>query len=623
MYNQLDNINTPHDLKALDLPALEELCAEIRQEMIDVVSANGGHLASNLGVVELTVALHKVFDCPSDAILFDVGHQCYTHKLLTGRRNQFATLRKKGGLSGFPRPSESEYDPFIAGHSSTSLSDAIGLVRAKQLRGDNSKTIVILGDGAFANGMVYEAINNIDSSMQNLIVILNDNTMSISKSVGSISRYLMHLRTNASYSRFKKAVSRFLGKLPLVGKWIASTLLKWKSTFRRLLYGGTLLEELGFNYVGPVDGHDLDELCRLLTNVKQLEGPVLVHALTVKGKGFAFAEENPGAYHGVEKFDVEIGNPDISFADSFSNVFGKKLCDLADYDPQICGVTAAMKYATGMHYLSKQHRERFFDVGIAEEHAVAFCAGLARGGMKPVFSVYSTFLQRAFDQLLQEIVLSEIPVTLAIDRAGFVGTDGETHQGLLDVAMLESIGTFAVASPSNYAELQYWTEKMIQLPTPSAVRYPRGAEDERLAEYACTGEPYDLLQMGTESRHLFITYGRVFAEVLEAAQILNTHGVACDILKLNQILPLDATAVALAAKYDAIVFVEEGVIVGGLGEHMLSALNASGFVGQFQIQGVRNPYIAQASVTEQLAMSELDSDTLVKLFLEEPLENAR
>lgn len=611
----LSKINRTGDVKQLDNDQLPALCEEIREVLIETVSHNGGHLASNLGVVELTVALHRVFDFPNDSLLFDVGHQSYTHKLLTGRRDRFGTLRQKDGIAGFPKPGESDCDPFIAGHSSTSLSNAIGLARAKQLKGDASKVVAVLGDGAFANGMVYEAINNIDSSMKNLIVVLNDNSMSISKSVGSISGYLLRLRTATGYSRFKEFVQRVLEKTPLIGNWIARTLLKSKSFIRRHLYGGTLFEELGFNYVGTVDGHNVAELCRIMDNIRQIDGPILLHAITVKGKGFALAEENPGAYHGVGQFDLEAGNPDISQADSFSNVFGRKLCRLADNDLRICAVTAAMKYATGLHYFYKHHSDRFFDVGIAEEHAVTFCAGLARGGMKPVFGVYSTFLQRAFDQLVHDVSLSRVDLMLAIDRAGLVGDDGETHQGLLDAAMLNTIGGFTVAAPANYGELEYWTEQLVGQTGPRAIRYPRGNEDERLATRVCTGEPYDLLRMHDDADCLFITYGREFAEVLEAAQILKVNGVFCDILKLNIISPIDAHAVDIARSYRRVVFVEEGILSGGIGESFLQKLNEGRFGGEYSIRAVERNCVLQATVPQQLETNGLDSDSLVGLFL--------
>ena len=448
----LDTIENPSDLKKLNNKQKIELCQEIREKMIETVSRTGGHLASNLGIVELTVALHSVFDCPKDTLIFDVGHQCYVHKLLTGRNTVFNTLRQKSGIGGFPKPSESEFDSFIEGHASTSISQAIGLAQAKRLSGDNSKTIAVIGDGSLTGGLAFEAMNNIDPHLDNLIVVLNDNSMSISKSVGTVSNYLMRLRTSTNYLNAKKNIKQTLSKIPLIGSSITDFVTASKTALRRSLFGGIIFEELGFNYVGPLDGHDLSELELFFSHIRDSSdnGPVFVHVITKKGKGYIPAEENPGAYHGVGKFDLDRGNPDISLIDSFSNTFGRTLAELSSDDNDICAVTAAMKYATGLQYFSHLHPERFFDVGIAEQHAVTMCSGLSKGGKNPVFAVYSTFLQRAVDQLIHDISLDDINILLAIDRAGLVGEDGETHQGLYDVAILSSIDTFKIVSPCNY-----------------------------------------------------------------------------------------------------------------------------------------------------------------------------
>ncbi len=611
MADILDKIGSSSDVKKLNKREMLQLCDDIRSTLTETVSKTGGHLASNLGTVELTVALHRIFDCPSDSIIFDVGHQSYTHKLLTGRRKSFETLRSKDGLAGFPKPSESECDPFIEGHSSTSISSAIGLARANLIRKNTkSKVIAVIGDGAFTGGMVYEAINNIDKSLTNLVVILNDNSMSISKSVGAVARYLLRLRSGVKYSNFKRNVQTALEKTPVIGKPIANTLLKSKSAIRRAMYDGTFFEEMGFHYLGPVDGHDLDELIRILKNIKDLEGPILLHTITTKGKGFAPAEENPGAYHGVGQFDLEDGNPDISLADSFSNAFGQKLNKLAQKDSKICAITAAMKYGTGLQYFYKAHKERFFDVGIAEQHAVTFSAGLAKGGLKPVFAVYSTFLQRAFDQLSQDVSMDSLNVMLAIDRAGFVGEDGETHQGLFDVMMLGSLNGFRVASPCNYNELEYYLEKLLSVKGPTAVRYPRGKEDERLKDYKVTTNDYDLICLNKKSKLLLVTYGREFAEVNEAAERLNKAGIACDVLKLNMILPLSKEAVTEAKKYDKVYFFEESARRGGLGEECSDVLYSFGYSGRYKLYAVNTPIVRQASVEEQLRENELDAETI-------------
>lgn len=606
MQNLLKNINCPADVKTLDKQLLPELCTEIRTVLLDTISETGGHLASNLGAVELTVAMHRVFDAPQDSIVFDVGHQCYAHKLLTGRCEQFKTLRQKGGLSGFPKPEESPYDLFVVGHSSTSLSSAVGLARAKQLRGDDSKTIAVIGDGAFANGMIYEAINNIDESLKNLIVVLNDNKMSIGKSVGAVSSLLFKMRTNRSYSETKRFANSVLRRIPLIGAPIANFIHRMFSGMRRAIYGGTFFEELGFRYVGPVDGHDLDELCRLFENIKSFDGPLLIHAVTTKGAGYYKAEVNPGNYHGVGSFDVEYGSPEITATESFSNVFGKTLKQLGDADERIIAVTAAMKYATGLNYFYKAHKDRFFDVGIAEGHAVTFSAGLAKGGFKPVFAVYSTFLQRAYDQLFQDVSLEGLDVMLAVDRAGLVGDDGETHQGILDMGFLSALGFFVV-SPANYSELVYWAQKMIEMDTPRAIRYPRGAEDKRLADWIATGKTFDIIKGNAAQKTLVVTYGRLFAEALEAQK-----QVDFDILKLNVISPLGADCIDVAKAYDRVLFVEEGVAAGGVGEQMLQALNAAGFTGRFELAAIGGHIVKQSSVAQAITDLGLDAKSIVK-----------
>ncbi|MEG1945062.1 MAG: 1-deoxy-D-xylulose-5-phosphate synthase N-terminal domain-containing protein, partial [Oscillospiraceae bacterium] len=492
-----------------------------------------------------------------------------------------------------------------------------GLSKAKELSGDNSKVIALIGDGAFTGGMVYEALNNLEKEMTNLIVILNDNSMSISKNVGTVASYLLRLRTNKNYGNLKKSVQTVLDKTPVVGPWMKDTILKSKSIFRRSIYGGTFFEELGFNYVGPVDGHNLPELCQLLENVRDMQGPILVHAITTKGKGFALAEKNPGAYHGVGSFDLELGNPDISEADSFSNVFGHELCAIADTDSRVCAVTAAMKYGTGLQYFYKKHKQRFFDVGIAEEHAVTFCAGLSRGGKKPVFAVYSSFMQRCVDQLIHDISLSGMDFLLAVDRSGLVGEDGETHQGVFDAAILSEIRALTVVSPSNYSELRYWTRLLVDYKGPAAIRYPRGHEDEAIVDYISTGNAYDIITENKASKALFVTYGREFADVVRAAKLLSDMKIKTDILKLNVISPIDMNAVELARGYSVVFFAEEGVKNGGINEHFLRLLCFAGFKGKYVVCAIDNPIIAQASICEQKKAIGLDCDSLAKKMKEE------
>jgi len=586
-----------------------QLCEEIRGELISTVSENGGHLASNLGVVELTATLLRCFDIPEDSVVFDVGHQSYVYKLLTGRASSFSTLRKKDGISGFPRPYESEYDMFTSGHSGTALSSSIGLARAKLLNNDNSKVIAVIGDGAFGGGMVYEAMNTMDSSLKNLFVILNDNSMSISKSVGSISQYLLRLRTDIGYSNTKKLLREAINRTPLIGGYVSDTIARSKAAFRRSIYDGRLFEEFGFNYIGPIDGHDIFELNRLFRNIKSFDGPLLVHVNTVKGKGFARAEINPGAYHGVGKFNAFEGNDDISIADSFSNIFGRKLAELSKHNSEICAVTAAMKYATGLNFFKKEFPERFFDVGIAEEHAVTFAAGLAKGGKKPVFAVYSTFLQRGYDQLFQDVALDEMDVLFAVDRSGLVGEDGETHHGLFDAAIMSSFGVFRIASPSNYAELEYWLEAFITKTGPRAIRYPRGNQDIRLSNYVPTGMDYDILLSEKPSDTLVVCYGRVFAEAIEARENLAGYGIFADILKLNIIAPINREAVDSAKSYKKIVFIEEGIERGGINEQFLKYLFAAGWRGSYTVNAI-NSVVRHGAVEELMAECRLDSKSI-------------
>ena len=617
----LDNINSPDDLKNLSISDLNDLCYDIRSNLIDTVQKNGGHLASNLGMVEVTVALHKVFDCPKDTFVFDVGHQAYTHKILTGRYSDFSSLRTKNGLSGFTRPDESEYDSFISGHASTSISSAIGLARAKQLKGDNSKVVAIVGDGAFGGGMIYEAINNIDNSLKNLIVILNDNSMSISKTVGSLARYLMLLRTGTRYSKLKAKISYSLSRTG-PGKKISNFIIRSKSHLRRSLYNGTLFEELGFNYVGPIDGHNIRQMLDIFENVKHMDGPLLVHVITKKGKGFLPAENNPGAYHGVSASssssekpdDVDRNNPDIAASDSFSNEFGLAILEEAKKDSRIVAVTAAMKYATGLNYFYKEYPKRFFDVGIAEEHAVTFSGGLAKGGFLPVFAVYSTFMQRSFDQLIHDISIARLPLFLAIDRAGLVGEDGETHQGIFDIPELNTIGCFETYSPCNYNELKGIVKNLASKEYPRAIRYPRGKEPVSLSDMAYTGNEYDILT--SESDLSIVTFGRETAECLSSAEKLRTDNIDVEIIKINRIIPFPQDLIKHLSNKKVILFAEESVYTGGIAETCLSALNKNGFKGSFMSVNVSADRVSPGSVSVQLCENKLDADSLTNCFKE-------
>ena len=450
-----DKLNLPYDLKKLNYAQCEKLCENVREMLIETVSNNGGHLSSNLGTVELTLALHRVFKSPEDKIIFDVGHQAYTHKILTGRYNEFKTLRKKDGVSGFCKPCESVHDPVITGHSSTSVSSAFGIASAMKINGSDNFAVAVVGDGAFTGGMAYEGLNNAGKSDVNLIVVLNINEMSISKNVGGMAKYLSTMRYKDTYIKTKGAVERTLNKVPVIGEPIKNTLRSSKNAFKNFVLSTTIFEELGFDFVGPIDGHDLKDLEDGFRAAKSKRRPVVVAVNTVKGKGYAPAEENPGEFHGVGSFEIQTGNPDVVSADSFSSVFGNELVEFAKSDDRICAVTAAMKYGTGLQYFAKAFPERFFDVGIAEEHAATFCGGLAVMGKIPVFAVYSTFMQRCYDQLIHDLSIGNVHAVFGVDRAGIVGDDGETHNGIFDVSMLTSVPNTKIYSPSDYEELRH------------------------------------------------------------------------------------------------------------------------------------------------------------------------
>ncbi len=609
-FNLLHTLKFPQDLRKLNEEQQKNLCWEIRQRLIRTLSSTGGHLASNLGAVELTVALHTVFDLPQDQIVWDVGHQSYTHKLLTGRLKNFSKIRQEGGISGFPRPSESEYDAFIGGHASTSVSAAYGLAKAKTLTGDRHHVIAVVGDGAFTGGMVYEALNNAGRSGDRLIVVLNDNHMSISESVGSLARYLAEKRTTQGYAQLKDTVEQALLKIPLVGNTARDMIYNSKALLRQTIYHSNMFEDFGFDYLGPVDGHDIPILVQTFRRAKALEKPVLVHINTIKGKGYPYAEKNPSTFHGVGKFDYESGELKPS-SENFSSVFGQELVRLAQEDDRICAITAAMQGGTGLDGFAKQFepKNRFFDVGIAEEHAVTFACGLAAGGMLPVFAVYSTFLQRGFDQLIHDAAIEQQHVLLAVDRAGLVGDDGETHQGMFDAAFLSQIPGTTVYSPATFADLRYAMQKALyETDGLVAVRYPRGGEptfSPKLPE-----EPAEWLHLKYGGETLVISYGREFGEVYRAAQSLAERGKTVDLLKLHRIAPLPEACIALAKRYRTILFVEEGIRSGGIGEHFLSRLSDAGYIGRMTIQAVENPFLPQMSAASALHRCGLDSDTL-------------
>lgn len=610
----LDKVNSPRDLKQLTDDELNQLCAEIRRMMIDTVSKTGGHLASNLGVVELTVALHKVFNSPVDQIVFDVGHQCYTHKILTGRKDRFGTLRTENGISGFTRPNESEHDIFSSGHSSVSVSEAIGLAKAKQIKNEKGKVVAVIGDGALTGGLAYEALNNCASdNHSNLIVILNDNKMSISQNVGSMAKHLTQVRISKKYSTFKSGVTKALCRLPRIGKQINRFLTAFNGYLRKKIYHkATFFEDLGFRYYGPIDGHDIDALVAVLETAKAHNHSVLVHVNTIKGKGYNPAEKNPTQFHGVGQFDIETGEPKAS-GETFSSAFGKVVCDLAAKDSRICCITAAMAQGTGLADFAKKYPKRFFDVGIAEQHAVTFASGLAKNGMIPVFAVYSTFLQRSYDQLIHDVAMQDLKIIFGIDRAGFVGEDGESHQGVFDTSYLNSVPGLTVYAPSDYEELALMFVKGIYRDSGAvAVRYPRGKAGVMPENYEYNKQ--DAVVFGDiAAENCIVTYGREFSECYRAfEQLDNTF-----ILKLNKIKPIMPETALLVKNAKNVFFFEEAVKTGGIGESFAALLEENSIHVRYSHTAIDDEFVKQASVASQLRKYKLDTNGVLEVIKRE------
>ncbi|MGN0593077.1 MAG: 1-deoxy-D-xylulose-5-phosphate synthase [Ruminococcus sp.] len=607
----LETLHLPEDVKKLTPQQCQRLCHEIRTKLIATVSKTGGHLASNLGVVELTVSLHRVFESPKDSFVWDVGHQCYTHKLLTGRYTQFDTLRQEGGISGFPKPTESEHDAFISGHSSTAISVAAGIAEANRLRGDLHHTIAIVGDGAMTGGLTYEGLNNAGKVKNNrLIVILNDNEMSISRNVGSLAKYLASIRGSENYVKTKKRVERKLTS-SAIGVPVAKFIKNSKDVLRDTVFrGSTIFEDLGFVYLGPVDGHNVEELDEVLLAAKSYECPVLVHVNTVKGRGYEPSENNPGEYHGVSRFNIETGNPEVSGKDTFSDVFGKYLVHAAKKDESICAITAAMEHGTGLHYFSRIFPKRYYDVGIAEQHAVTFAASLAKRGLLPVFAVYSSFLQRAYDQLMHDVAISRAHVVLGIDRAGVVGEDGETHHGLFDVSFLSTIPNTTIYAPACYDELHLCMNRAMYEDTGLAcVRYPRGADRTQFDKTVLNADYTHIAGKKTDT--LLISYGRIYDHLFQAHRTAEQEGIYCDMLKLTRIFPMDQMIVSIAKSYAHIIFFEEAYYYGGISEQLGTLLLENGYQGTYQRIAPKT-FIAQASMDAQFEQMGLSKNAMLK-----------
>ncbi len=615
MTGWLNRINSPQDLKKVPIDKLGELAEEIRDRIITVISKNGGHLASNLGAVELTLALHRVFDSPKDKIIWDVGHQCYTHKLLTGRKDRFETIRKYKGLSGFPNWSESEHDIFIVGHASTAISSALGIACARDQKGEDFSVIAVVGDGALTGGMAFEGLNNAGASGKNLIVILNANTMSISKNVGALSRYLTDLLTDEKYNKLKAEVWDMLGRFKRRDK-IRAMVARVEESIKGFLVPGIIFEKLGFRYFGPVDGHDIGGLIKTLEQLKTLNGPILLHILTKKGRGYKFAEEDAPRFHGIGAFDKVTGNSNGKVGrPTYTEVFGDTLLKLAERDEKIVAITAAMTLGTGLVKFAKTFPKRFYDVGIAEQHATTFASGLASQNLKPVFAVYSTFLQRALDQVIHDVALQNLPVILAIDRAGLVGADGPTHHGAFDLSYLRHVPNWVVTAPKDSNELKNMLYSALNWEKgPVAIRYPRSAIPD------VPTEEFDQIQMGTWERLkkgkdvAILAMGSMVYPALEASYQLQKEGIDVEVVNARFVKPLDEQMlVSILKRFDKIITVEENALSGGFGSAVLEfaeAHNINNVV--IKRMGIPDEFIEHGSRDQLLSDLGLDKNGIIQ-----------
>ncbi|MFH1282733.1 MAG: 1-deoxy-D-xylulose-5-phosphate synthase [bacterium] len=595
MGNLLDKIDKPSDLKIIKRELLPFLAQDIREKIINTCSKNGGHVASSLGTVELTIALHYCLNLPTDKIIWDVGHQAYAHKLLTGRKDSFCTLRQHGGISGFPKRSESEYDSFGVGHSSTAISAALGIAAARDLKGDEYKVVSVVGDGSLTGGMAFEALQNAGYLAKDMLVILNDNEMFISERVGALGAFLAKLLTLGLVNKFEKKLELFLKRIHFYGKY----LLRLAKRFKVLLFPGMLFEEMGFAYFGPVDGHDLNNLIRVLEKVILLKGPIVLHVITKKGRGYEIAEKNPISFHGIGSFDISTGQPTKENDPiSYTKMFGKTLVRIAEENSKIIAITAAMPQGTGLEEFSKTFPNRYFDVGIAEQHALTFAAGLATQGFRPVCAIYSTFLQRGFDQIIHDIALQNLPVIIALDRAGIVGEDGPTHHGAFDISYLRMIPNLVMMAPADENELQHMLYTATKLKGPVAIRYPRGAGigvkiDSNLK---CLEPP--LAQVAIPGNHLAIlSVGSMVYPSVEASNILKKHGISAEVINMRFIKPLDKDLLKdIGSRFQSIITVEENVIKGGFG----SAINEFFCSGKITILnlGLPDSFIEHGSINE-------------------------
>ena len=610
----LEKINSPEDLKKLNIEEKEQLAKEIREYILNVVSENGGHLASNLGVVELTIALHSVFNVPTDKIVWDVGHQTYVHKILTGRREQLKTIRKLDGLAGFPKTNESDCDCFNTGHSSTSISAALGMARARDLEGKNNSVIAVIGDGALTGGMALEALNDAGYSNTKMTVILNDNEMSISKNIGGLNMFLSKLRTKKLYAKSSLSAKKVIIKIPVVGKPFVKIVQRVKRSIKQLIIPKMFFEDIGFTYLGPVDGHNIEQLQNIMQLSKQVEAPVLIHVLTKKGKGYKIAEENPDKFHATSPFDIETGKPKKEKKPDYSKVFGEKIVEMAKKDSRIVAITASMKDGTGLTKFQKEFPNRFFDIGIAEQHALGMAAGMAKEGMIPIVPIYSSFYQRAYDQVIHDIALQNLPVIMCVDRAGVVGADGETHQGTLDMAFFRIVPNLTIMAPKDFKELEDMLEFAVKLNKPVVIRYPRGGEEKTKLE------KHEELKLGKaeilkEGKDItIVAIGKRVAKAMEMAEKLKQNEIDAEVINARFLKPLDKEKIKISIeKTKNVITMEDGTEINGLGtavEELIVEENLQNI--KFKKYAWPDEFIRHGSV-EELEKIYCDFDSILEI----------
>ena len=612
--SEIENINLPGDLKKIDIKEKERLSAEIRKEILNVVSNNGGHLASNLGVVELTIALHSVFNTPKDKIVWDVGHQTYVHKILTGRKDKLTSLRKKNGIAGFPKREESEYDTFNTGHSSTSISAAIGMARARDIKKENYQIVAVIGDGALTGGMALEALNDGGSSKTNFIIILNDNEMSISKNVGGISNFLSKIRSKRFYKKSNNMIKKGVSKIPWIGNKIIKLVQDLKYSIKKIFISNMFFEDMGYTYLGPVDGHNIEKLENILKIAKNIDGPKLIHVITKKGKGYEPAEKNPDKFHSTGPFSLETGEAKKTKTKDYSKVFGDKLVSMAEKNKKIVAITASMKDGTGLKEFAEKFKDRFFDVGIAEGHAIGMAAGMATNGIIPVVPIYASFYQRGYDQVIHDVCMQNLHVVLCSDRAGIVGADGETHQGILDLYFFNIVPNLVIMAPKNFKELEGMLEFAIDYIGPIYIRYPRGGEESTKIDKEEKIELGKAEKLSEGNDYTIVAIGKMVQRAYEISNILKKEGIGIKVINARFLKPFDEENIVRWIGNSKVITIEDNIIKGGLGSTVLETLKKYHKTNELKMLGYPDEFIKQGTVDEIERDYKLDVESILDMI---------